>query len=287
MKDGLVKYESLLKTIQLDEAKQKEFDSFVSELSASFESLSAEKPTVDVAELEQSFIEKGEEILKKAREDWEVVAEEAFKNRTTEIKEEMASEMAVAIEKLQEELKDQVRAEFYESEEYQAFEKVKEAVAPFVEGLDQKVVDELNKVKQEKDELSKVVGETLLKESIDELVSDLPEKKAKIIRKFLEACKTQEEVYAEFERVVKILQEETDGDDTSGSEPEPENDDSADDELNSLLADDDGGGDGDDDVSTESQDQPPVDEGKSKVSFLEASDLATKISQSLNKNKKK
>lgn len=280
MKDIFLKYESLLQSIQLDEAKQKEFNEFVSELATALESIATEP--VDVATLEAEFVAKGEEILKKARADWESVAEVAFEEKANDIKTEMAEQMSVAIESLQEELKEQVRAEFLESDEYKAFEKVKEAVAPFVEGLDAKVLEQVEKLKQEKEELSKTVEEKLLQESIDELVEGLPEKRATVVRRFLESCKTQEEVYAEFERVMKNLyEEEVDPSSEPTSEP------AIDDEETGLDSDDFGGDESDEsgEASLESTKEEPAPTQTPVESYFE--DLVVKNINQFAINKKK
>lgn len=278
MKDIFLKYESLLQSIQLDEAKQKEFDSFVSELATALESVVAEP--VDVVALEAEFVAKGEEILKKARADWEEVAEEAFKEKAEDIKNEMAEQMAVAIESLQEELKEQVKTEFLESDEFKAFEKVKEAVAPFVEGLDAKILEEVEKLKQEKEELSKTVADKVLQESIDELLEGLPENKSKVVRKFLESCKTQDEVYSEFERVMKNLYDEE-------VTPAPEPSDPVEPEDDVALEPEDFGGEEPegDEASLESSQQEPAPAPEPQKAYFE--DLVVKNINQFAINKKK
>lgn len=192
-------------------------------------------------ELETEFLQKGEIILEQARED---------------LAQEFTDKTSVLIEEIYSTLSDKAKTEFYHSEEYNAFQKAKEAMLPFVSNEDVVSLNQkISTLRQEKEELMQENSDAKRKEIISELVQEFEGTQRDAIARFISDGTTEEDIYKRFNTILEALenakdssQEEDERDEGFEDDEDDENLDEDEDDLDEEEEDD------DDDLVTEDVD---------------------------------
>lgn len=160
-----------------------------------------------------------ESDAEKAFDFFEADAEKAFDLGVKDIQELYSEKTINAIDDLYETIEEKVKNEFLESNEYKAFETIKNTIAPHVLSEEKlaKGYKELLEKYQILQEESKVSER---KQIIDSLIEDFPAKEAKIIKEFIESAKDTDEIYERFSTVVALLEEKIENGTTISTQSE-------------------------------------------------------------------
>jgi len=215
----------ILNTINLDEEQIKALDTFfkdwTEEISTSvkkefigegkvpkgyMKKVDAEKAfdlyTKDTEKAFELYREDTEKAFDIAKQDWQ----EEF-NQILETKQGQYTEsMAKAMQDIYEEIEVRVQKDFQTSEEYSAFQKVKEAIIPVTITESQKQM--LDKIKgMEEKELILEQNEKELSKSvaINTLLQDFPQEYVETVRKFISKAVDEEDVYSRFNTIVEMV----------------------------------------------------------------------------------
>lgn len=244
--------------MEINEDQQEALDEFFEELYTDVENKAKKEYEDKIVELEESLetsneslesaitLEQAEAAYAKAKEDFMEEGQKVLDTAQEDMTKEYSEKFAVVLEDVYSEIHDKVEADFLESDEYQAFEKAREALKPVIMAeSDNDLVQEINKLKTEKKEILEEKEELSRKETINSLIVDFKEKEQKIISDFLENAKDEDEIYERFNTVIALLESgdedesEEDIDDEENDEDEVEGEESDDDESDDEEEDDD------------------------------------------------
>lgn len=167
------------------------------------------------SESDSEMISKDEalEALRLQREEFLEDAEKAFSRATDDLRNEIADEysekFAKALEEMYETIYEKVQTDFVKSEEGVALETVKKVVQPLIVNESnehlitkiQSLESALQEVNEEKQELSR-------KELINNLISDIDESDKEMVVEFIEAAKTEDEIYERFNSVMSLIEKQ-------------------------------------------------------------------------------
>lgn len=158
--------------------------------------------------------EKALEVLRedaeKAFELFKADAEQAANLMLEDVKEEHAKQLAEALDKLYEDVEVRATEDFKSSKEFAALVNVIKAVRPVVATDDNKaLLEEIEKLRAENEALKSDNGDLSKKDIISGLVEGFSEEHKKTMIEFMEAAKTEEEIYERFNAIASIIEGET------------------------------------------------------------------------------
>jgi len=158
------------------------------------------------ADCEKAF-ELFEKDAEKAFELFESDAEKAFELGIEDVQKEYTENMTKALQDIYEDIEERAKSDVMESKEFKALEQVRKAIAPIVLTEDQKeLLDEIEKVRAEKEALAEEKQVIERAKIIDTLMADFPEKYEEAVRKFIESAKTEDEIYERFNTMCEMIE---------------------------------------------------------------------------------
>lgn len=223
--DKLKELANLFENIEVDEKQAnaiKEFFSLFSEdvkLKAETELKDEIQTLNEELEKAKSGSESAEAVKKLA--DFEANAEKAFAafqedaetaaNRMVEdLKEEHAKQLADALDKLYEDVEARAQEDFKSSKEYASLMNVIKAVKPMIVSDDNKsLLEEIETLNKKVEELTGKTTELSKKDIIAGLVEGFSEEHKKTMIEFMEAAKTEDEIYERFNAVASLIESDT------------------------------------------------------------------------------
>jgi hypothetical protein len=158
--------------------------------------------TQDAEKAFELFKEDSEKAFELAKQDWQ----EEF-NGILEAKQNQYTEaMAKAMQDIYEEIEVRVKNDFMVSEEYKAFQKVKDAIVPVVISESQKEILDKIKTVEEKEAVLEANERELSKNvAINTLLQDFPQEYVETVKKFISKASTEAEVYERFNTIVEMV----------------------------------------------------------------------------------
>jgi len=142
----------------------------------------------------------------KAFELFENDAEKAFELFEEESKQEYAVAMTEAIKEVYDDLYEKAQQDFLESNEYNAFNKVKSIVMPFIEATDQQLVSKIQELEAQLESVEGKKIELEKKSIIQSLVDGLPKKYSEKVSGILESCVNEDEIYQKYELILDVIE---------------------------------------------------------------------------------
>lgn len=137
-------------------------------------------------------------------------AEKAAELMLEDVKEEHAKQLAEALDKLYEDVEVRATEDFKSSKEFAALVNVIKAVRPVVATDDNKaLLEEIETLRKENEALKANNGDLSKKDIINGLVEGFSEEHKKTMIEFMEAAKTEEEIYERFNAIASIIEGET------------------------------------------------------------------------------
>ena len=124
---------------------------------------------------------------------------------------EYTENMTKALQDLYEDIEERVKIDVFESKEFKALDKIREAVTPIMLNEDQKkLLDELEELKKEKEIISEEKEELNREKIINTLMKDFPIQYEEQVRNFISNAKDEEEIYERFNHIVEMIEVDPD-----------------------------------------------------------------------------
>jgi len=220
-----MKIPEILNSINLDEEQIKALDSFFADWTEDIKA-SVKKELVTEGSIPEGYIKKddaekafelytqdAEKAFELYREDTEKAFdlaktdwEEEFNQQLEEKQNKYTESFAKAMQDIYEEIEVRVKNDFQVSEEYKAFQKVKEAIIPVTISESQKEILEKLKNHEEREAVLEANEKELSKnQAINTLLQDFPVEYVETVRKFISKVSTEDEVYERFNTIVEMI----------------------------------------------------------------------------------
>lgn len=201
------------KGIKLTDEQAAELKKFFEEYSKNVEQQISEElsstestPTEEHEILQEEF-ENYKAKVKEKFEEFKEHAKEANKAVVEEIQKEYSQNMAKALESLYSDIEDRVKKDFLESNEYKVLAHLKEVMKPIMSDKDtDHLLEEIETLRKEKEDLENENSELDRNVTIETLMKDFPEEYANEVREFIEASKSNEEIYERFNQIIAIFE---------------------------------------------------------------------------------
>lgn len=166
---------------------------------AAFEALKA-----DAEKAFNLFAEDSEKAFNLFKED----TEKAFDLYSEDKQAEYSENLVKGLQELYEDLNQRVVKDFMESKEFKALDSIKKVITPMiVNESEQLLVEEIEKLKTEKESLLESSTELARTNVINKLIHGLPDSYQPLVKKFISEGKDEEEIYAKFAFMCEAIEE--------------------------------------------------------------------------------
>lgn len=220
-----MKIPEILNTINLDEEQIKALDTFFKDWTEDIKA-STKKEMISESKIPKGYIKKKDaekafklygEDAEKAFKLYEKDTEKAFDLAKTDWQEEFntiledkqdqyTESMAKAMQDIYEEIESKVKKDFEVSEEYKAFQKVKDAIIPVTINESQKqMLEKIQDMERKEVILEENERELSKNVAINALLKDFPQEYTETVRKFISKAENEEEVYERFNTIVEMV----------------------------------------------------------------------------------
>lgn len=135
-------------------------------------------------------------------------AEQAFNLVQKDLIQEHSEVMTEAMEELYEELLEKAKEQLYESSEFENVRKIKEILAPSIleESNSVTLLSKVQKLQAQLEEVKKEKERVELSNVVESLVEELPQREAKVVRKYISEATNVDEVYERYNLAISLLE---------------------------------------------------------------------------------
>lgn len=234
---SLEKIKKVLSDVEITEEQQEALDEFFAELHESLEEKIRADYEDEIELLQESFedsndrdgwvrVEEAERAFDLAMADAEAAfdlgmadaerafdlamehAEQAFNLVQKDLIQEHSEVMTEAMEELYEELLEKAKEQLYESSEFENVRKIKEILAPSIleESNSVTLLSKVQKLQAQLEEVKKEKERVELSNVVESLVEELPQREAKVVRKYISEATDVDEVYERYNLAISLLE---------------------------------------------------------------------------------
>ena len=234
---SLEKIKKVLSDVEITEEQQEALDEFFAELHESLEEKIRADYEDEIELLQESFedsndrdgwvrVEEAERAFDLAMADAEAAfdlgmadaeaafdlamehAEQAFNLVQKDLIQEHSEVMTEAMEELYEELLEKAKEQLYESSEFENVRKIKEILAPSIleESNSVTLLSKVQKLQAQLEEVKKEKERVELSNVVESLVEELPQREAKVVRKYISEATNVDEVYERYNLAISLLE---------------------------------------------------------------------------------
>jgi hypothetical protein len=166
----------------------------------------AEQMVKDFENKAEKAFELFEEDSKKAFDLFKKDAEKAFKLYEEDLKEEYSENMIKGLQELYGDVEERVKKDFLESKDASILEGIKKMIMPLVAVDDQQaLLEEIDRLKKEKEEVLMESEELTKTNIIESLVNDFPKEYAEEMKQYLSKADSTDNVYERFSFICEMI----------------------------------------------------------------------------------
>lgn len=196
-------FESYTAKVRKDEQKRIKANSDVEMISKDDAEKAFKKFQKDAATAFNLFKEDSKKAFALFKKD----AKKAFQMYSEDLQNEYTESMVKGLEELYTDVENRVTKDFLESKDVKVLNDVKKVVAPLlVAEKEQVLLEEIDRLKAERQVIEKETKELSRDKLINELVSDFPEEYIETVKEFISTGQTEDDIYERFSTACDFIE---------------------------------------------------------------------------------
>ena len=133
-------------------------------------------------------------------------AHKAFQLYSEDLQEEYSENMIKGLQELYQDVEERVKRDFMESKDASILEQIKKLLVPLVASEEQQaLLEEIEKLRSEKNEILEETKDLTRENIINTLVQDFPQEYVEDVKEYLEAAKNDDDIYERFSFICEMI----------------------------------------------------------------------------------